>query len=203
MENNFSKKQKSKFKKILFVSPDSGGGVAISSQFHSPPLGVMRLAGYLTSKGHHAKYFDPNLYECNKEGLSLKETIKKENWDIIGFSILDDTLMQDIQNIYLANKLCPKALILGGGIHAQFDYQTILDKTPCKLVVLGEGEIPITMLAEGRSYNEIPGIVVKNNANPLTEKLFNEAIIPDGLHNSLVDILITFRCYIKLIYKII
>lgn len=175
MENNFLKKPESKSKKILLISPDSGGGVSTYTQFHSPPLGVMRLAGYLTSKGHHAEYFDPNLYNCNNKGLSLKEIMKKENWDIIGFSILDDTLLQDIQNIYLANKLCPKALILAGGIHAQFDYQTVLDKTPCKIVVLGEGEIPITMLAEGRSYNEIPGIVVKNNAKPLTEKLFNEA----------------------------
>ena len=160
MENNFSKKQESKFKKILFISPDSGGGVAIYSQFHSPPLGVMGLAGYLTSKGHHAEYFDPNLYDCNKEGLSLKETIKKENWDIIGFSILDDTLMQDIQNIYLANKLCPKALILAGGIHAQFDYQTVLDKTPCSIVILGEGEIAMQMIADEHPYNEIPGLII-------------------------------------------
>ena len=131
MENNFSKKQESKFKKILFISPDSGGGVSIYSQFHSPPLGVMRLAGYLSSKGHQAEYFDPNLYACSKKGLSLEETLKKENWDIVGFSILDETLLQDIQNIYLAKKTCPNALLIAGGVEAQFNYQEVLDKTPC------------------------------------------------------------------------
>jgi len=69
-------------KKILFISPDSGKASSLT-QYHAPPLGVVRLAGYLTSKGHYAEYFDPNLYACNKKGLSLKETIDKENWDII------------------------------------------------------------------------------------------------------------------------
>ena len=166
-------KMERKPKKILFVSPDSGQ-IASLTQYHAPPLGVMRLAGYLTSKGHQGEYFDPNLYACNKKGLSLEETINRENWDIIGFSILDETLMQDIQNIYMANKLRPKALILAGGVEAQFNYQEILDKTPCRIVILGEGEIPLRMIADGDSLEKIPGVVFKNNAEALSEELFNE-----------------------------
>ena len=60
-------------------------------------------------------------------------------------------------------------------MEAQFNYQTVLDKTPCKIVVLGEGEIPIQMIADGHSYNDIPGIVIKNNAKALTQELFEEA----------------------------
>ena len=169
-----SKQTEKRSKKILFVSPDMSG-LAAYRQYHAPPLGVVRLAGYLSSKGHHGKYFDPNLYAVNKKGLSLEETLKKENWDIVGFSILDQTLLQDIQNIYLAKKLCPKALIVAGGVEAQFNYQEILDKTPCRIVILGEGEVPMKMIADGLSYNDIPGIVVKNNAEALSEELFNEA----------------------------
>ena len=77
-------------KKILLVSPDSGE-ISSLTQYHAPPLGVTRLAGYLTSKGHVAEYFDPNLYACNKKGLNLKDTIAKQKWDIIGFSVLDET----------------------------------------------------------------------------------------------------------------
>ena len=40
---------------------------------------------------------------------------------------------------------------------------------------LGEGEIPMLMIANEHSYNEIPGIVVKNQAKALSEELFNEA----------------------------
>ncbi len=160
-------------RKILLVSPDSGE-IASLTQFHAPPLGVIRLAGYLNSKGHHAEYFDPNLYACDKKGLNLEERIKKESWDIIGFSVLDETLMQDIQNIYMANKICPSALIIAGGVEAQFNYQEILDKTPCRIVILGEGEVPLRMIADGDSLETIPGVVFKNNAKALSQELFNE-----------------------------
>ena len=84
-------------------------------------------------------------------------------------------LLEDIKNTYLAKKICPSGLLVGGGVEAQFNYQNILDKTPCKMIILGEGEIPKLMLANGHNYNEIPGIVVKNQAKALSEELFNEA----------------------------
>ena len=56
---------------------------------------------------------------------------------------------------------------------AQFNYQTILDKTPCRIAILGEGETPMLMLANGHPWKEIPGIVAKNVANALSQELFN------------------------------
>ena len=35
----------------------------------------------------------------------------------------------------------------------------------------------------------------------LYQKLFPENIVPENLHNSLIDILITLRCYIKILYN--
>ena len=166
-------------KKILLISPDSGV-IATERQYFAPPLGVMRLAGYLNSKGHEAEYYDPNLYACNGMGPTLQDKFSEQAWDFIGFSVLDETLIQDIQNMYSAQKLCPQALIVAGGIEAQFNYQTLLDKTPCRIVVLGEGESPLVMLADGEPWETIPGIVIKNMAVAMSEELFNEAtqVIP-------------------------
>ncbi|MBI49382.1 MAG: hypothetical protein CL850_03735 [Crocinitomicaceae bacterium] len=161
-------------KKILFVSPYSGKFAALS-QFHAPPLGVMRVASYLNKKGHEAEYFDPNLHACNQKGPDLEQILKDTEWDIVGFSLLDETLLEDIKNIYLAKKIRPNALLVAGGVEAQFNYQQILDKTPCKIVILGEGEIPMLMIANDHNYNDIPGIVVKNPAKALSQELFNEA----------------------------
>jgi len=86
-------------KSILICSPDSGQ-IASETQFFAPPLGVMRLVGYLNTKGHEAEYYDPNLYACNKKGPSLSEKIAAKAWDIIGFSVLDEALTQLIRNIY-------------------------------------------------------------------------------------------------------
>jgi len=46
----------------------------------------------------------------------------------------------------------------------------------------------------GGIYFKTPSLV------ELYKKLFPDAIIPDNMHNSLVDVLITLKCYIKFVY---
>jgi radical SAM superfamily enzyme YgiQ (UPF0313 family) len=159
---------------ILLLSPHSDPE-AFERAFMSPALGPLRLAGYLKSKGHDAEYYDPNIALATGKGPSLEAKLKEKPWDIVGFSILEETLIRDLRNMHLARALCPEALIVAGGIEAQFNYQNILDKSPCTVVVLGEGEVPMLMLAEGRPVHEIPGLVFKSNAQPLSAELFNEA----------------------------
>ena len=141
----------------------------------SPPLGVIRLAGFMSGRGYAAEYYDPNVYTVTQTGPTLNEILIKEKWDIVGFSCLDETLITDIENMYLARKLCPKALLVAGGIEAQFNYQTILDKSPCSIVILGEGEIPMLKLADGIPPHEIAGIVFKNKSVSIDQGLFDEA----------------------------
>ena len=160
--------------KILFTSPCSDSGMH-NEFFMAPALGVLRLAGFLKSKGHYADYYNPNLFAATNTGATLEEKLQEHEWDIIGFSMLDETLVNDLGNIHLARRLCPNATLVAGGIEAQFNYQTILDKSPCQIVIIGEGEIPMLMLAENKPPHTIPGIVFKNDATPMTEELFNEA----------------------------
>ena len=164
----------SKTKKILFISPCSEKKMA-DVYFMSPPLGVIRLAGFMSGRGYDAEYYDPNVYTVTQTGLTLNEVLAKEEWDIIGFSCLDETLISDIENMHSARKIRPNALLVAGGIEAQFNYQTILDKSPCSIVILGEGEIPMLQLAEGVPPHEIAGIVFKNKSAPINQELFDEA----------------------------
>tara|TARA_B110001450_G_scaffold254809_1_gene280945 strand:- start:21551 stop:22216 length:666 start_codon:yes stop_codon:yes gene_type:complete len=46
---------------------------------------------------------------------------------------------------------------------------------------------------QNKPYLKVPKLT------ELYQKLFPDAIIPENLHNSLVDILITFKCYMKMI----
>jgi radical SAM superfamily enzyme YgiQ (UPF0313 family) len=162
--------------KILVVSPCSEKHMA-DKYFMSPAPGIVRLAGFLKGKGFDAEWFDPNLQIVTGRGATLEDTLRRTDWDIVGFSCLDETLPTDIQNMYLAHRLRPKALIVAGGIEAQFNYQTILDKTPARIVIIGEGEIPMLMLAQGKPWQDIPGIVIKNAAQPLSQELFNEVTL--------------------------
>lgn len=177
MKKEFINKKNTKHdkaKKILLISPCTKKTMA-ENVFTGPHLGIIRLAAHLASKGHKAEYFDINLHTLIAKGTSFEDKLKEKDWDIIGFSTLDETLTLDIKNMYLANKLCPNALLVAGGMGSQFDYQTILDKSPCKIVALGEGEIPLLMLAEDMPLGEIPGIVFRNDAIPLSMENFWEA----------------------------
>ncbi|MDP6427062.1 MAG: radical SAM protein [Rhodospirillales bacterium] len=160
-------------KRILLVAPSSAE--TIERSYLGPNLGIVRLSGYLSAHGHHAEYFDPSLKIATGEGPSIEEKFVERDWDIIGISCLDDTLLSDIRNIYHAKELCPGALLVAGGIEAQFNYQTILDKTPARIVVLGEGEIPLLEIANGTPLHEIPGVVVKNPSRALSQEQFEEA----------------------------
>ena len=159
---------------VLLIGPQTKKEIA-ERVFMAPPLGVARLAGYIQKHGHYAEAFDPNLFLLTNKGADLQSKIAEREWGIIGFSVLEETLVNDILNMQLAKKIHPDALIVAGGIEAQFNYQTILDKSPAQVCILFEGEVPLAMLCDGKPIQEIPGIVWKNKAKPLSQELFNEA----------------------------
>lgn len=161
-------------KNILLISPTSKGEVA-QVKWLSPSLGLIRLVSFLNANGHKAEYLDDNFYLATGKNNFLENKLKEKSWDIIGFSVLDESIITDFENIYLAKKLCPKAKLVAGGIEAQFNYQTILDKTPCQIVILGEGEVPFLALANDLPLEKIPGIVFRNNAVPLNRNMFQKA----------------------------
>lgn len=161
-------------KKILIIGPQSDLSAAERS-FMAPALGVIRLAGYLNKNGHYAEHYEPNIHMLTNEGISLEEMLKKFEWDVIGFSVLEETLVNDIKNMYLANRIVPKSIIIAGGIEAQFNYQTLLDKTPCKVVFISEAEKSLLKFLNGDDFKTIPGMVFKNNSLPLDQHTFDFA----------------------------
>ncbi len=161
-------------KNILLIGPQTEL-ISAERSFMAPALGVIRLAGYLNKKGHYAESFEPNLSMLTNEGPFLTEVLKSKKWDIIGFSILEETFIHDIKNMQLAEKICPEAIFVAGGIEAQFNYQNVLDKTSCKIVIISEGEKSLLALANGVEIDNIPGIVFKNSSVPLDQHTFDFA----------------------------
>jgi radical SAM superfamily enzyme YgiQ (UPF0313 family) len=160
--------------RILLIGPQSRKEDAERS-FMAPALGVVRLAGYLVANGHEAEAFDPNLSMLTGKEPSLTDKLTEKEWDFIGFSVLEETLIKDIENMYQAKQLVPKATLVAGGIEAQFNYQTVLDKSPCEYVILSEGEVALLQLVNGEPIQNIRGLVFKSNSTPLSQELFNNA----------------------------
>lgn len=100
-------------------------------------------------------------------------------WDIIGFSILDATLEYDLAKIIKARELCPGALLVGGGSQATLNYQTIFDKSPLDLVVLGQDPFAFLRIANEESvslFNPKPaaGVVMRNHAAVMTKEAWRD-----------------------------
>lgn len=160
-------------KNVLLFAPNMERDSA-ATKWLSPCLGIYRIAGYLKKNHHRAECFDTALVPPEKRDVEIKRKLDEHPWDIVGFSILEESLIHDIRCMQMVREHCPEALLVAGGIEAQYSYQDILDKSPCKICVLGEGEEPMLAIANGVPFHEIPGIVLKNPAIPLTQEKFRE-----------------------------
>lgn len=103
-------------------------------------------------------------------------------WDIIGFSILDATIEYDISKIIKARELCGYAtLLVGGGSQATLNYQTLFDKSPLDMVILGQDPFAMLNIANEKQINlfnpsEASGIVLRRHAKPVTGEEWTEWI---------------------------
>lgn len=150
--------------KILLVGPITNIKAG-ESNWAAPPLGIHRIAAYLNANGHYAE-----VYDCNIQG-DLEHQFRR-NWDVIGFSTLQATLHNDIKAMWKAKELCPRALLVAGGIESTLNFQDVFDLSPVQLVILAEGEKQLLGLANGMKPEDLDGVIIKHNARPITDEEF-------------------------------
>ncbi|MGH8298762.1 MAG: B12-binding domain-containing radical SAM protein [Steroidobacteraceae bacterium] len=154
--------------------------------FLAPPLGVWRLAGVLEGAGARVKVFDPNCCALAPQ-RALEREILHSPWDVIGVSTTGMTLRFDLELAYVARRLAPDALIVAGGMEATFRPELLFELGPFDLVVLGEGERPLTeivrRLRSGEPLAALPGTaakvdgaIVKRTQRALTREELRAAI---------------------------
>lgn len=149
-------------KKVLLISPITEEHTGIEN-FGDPAIGVHRIASYLRVRGHYVR-----IYDCNIDP-PFEETYQDKSFDVIGISILAETLIVSLKFIRKLREGWPEAKIIAGGIEASLNYQAILDNSPCDAVCLAEGEDVMLQICDGRvPFHSIPGLVIKNKAIPIT-----------------------------------
>lgn len=160
-------------KNILLIAPNVKRDSSTTKWLH-PCIGIYRIAGYLKKNGMRVDCYDQAYFVATNDGPSLEDKLAEQKWDIVGFSVLEESLEDDIAAMHLARQTVPTAQLVAGGIEAQYNYQNILDKSPCKIVILGEGERPMLDLAKGKPIHAIKGVVFRNDAVPLSAEEFWE-----------------------------
>ncbi|HVS76604.1 MAG TPA: radical SAM protein, partial [Steroidobacteraceae bacterium] len=154
--------------------------------FLAPPLGVWRLAGVLESSGAHVRVFDPNCCTISPQ-RALERELLQCPWDVIGVSTTGMTLKFDLELAYIARRVAPDALLVAGGMEATFRPDLMFELGPFDLVVLGEGERPLTEIVRRLRAGEaldavagtaarVDGAIVRRTQPALTREELRAAI---------------------------
>ncbi len=156
--------------KFSFINP--GPNMALSARERkkmfgaSPPLGIFYVATILQQGG-----IEVSILDQAAKGLTMDAThqwIRKEDPDILGFSVLSCSSQTAPRIAAMAKQANPALRIVFGNMHATFNAEQILAKYPqVDVVVRGEGEYTTLELAkrfetEG-NLKDVMGITFRMN----------------------------------------
>jgi len=154
--------------KFSFVCPGPAPEIGGKIEAPWPPLGVLYCAGVLANGGVEVSVLDQAAKGFSSQQAS--KWIKKENPDILGFSVLVTSYKEALNLARQAKEENPNLIIVFGNYHATFNAERILKKYPfVDLIVRGEGEHATLELAncirKKRSLKEIAGLTFRNNGH--------------------------------------
>lgn len=145
-------------RKILLIGPNKR--TSGKENWGAPPLGIHRLATHLRRNPRN------NVTVLDPSQLQISDRVFR-GMDYIGFSVLAETLPQDIEMIVRARTENPESQLIVGGVEATLNYQQILEHTDVDWIVLGNGEEAIWGIVGGLPAERIPGIIRRTRANIL------------------------------------
>lgn len=154
--------------KFSFVCPSPAAEAKGKIESPWPPLGVLYCAGMLINAG-----VDVSVLDQAARGLSSEQVLKwlkKEDPDVLGFSVLITSYWEALNLARLAKEENPNLLIVFGNYHATFNAERILRKYPfVDVIVRGEGEhvLPelVRCVKKKRSFEETASLTFRNNGH--------------------------------------
>jgi anaerobic magnesium-protoporphyrin IX monomethyl ester cyclase len=152
--------------KFSFINPSPPSESMYMVPTAWPPLGILYCAEVLKDEG-----IEVSLLDQPAKGFSLDQTlkwVKKENPDIIGFSVLLSTAKEAPKIAKGVKEENPNVTVVFGGHHSTFNAKRILDKYHfVDIVVRGEGEytsLDIARCLENRgTLKKVEGITFRKN----------------------------------------
>ena len=153
-------------KRILLIAPFNGiehtnilSKFFKEKQYNAPPLGLHQIASYLIKHNHYVDVVSPNI-DYDK----LTEYLSRNTYDFVGFSMLHETLENDLSLVIKAKKHLPDAVFVAGGIEVTFNPDFAFKHSPIDVIVLGEGEKTMLQLVETpqKDYHLIPGLYLRS-----------------------------------------
>ncbi len=133
-----------------------------------PPLNLITLAAYIRDKGFSTKVIDcsinyPDIQMLYQHFITLQNHPPK----YIGIGIYTSQAKICYEIAKRIKNILPDTILIAGGPHATFSFEEILESNTFNIIVLGEGELPLTEILQGKELNQIKGIVYKDDYNTI------------------------------------
>lgn len=150
--------------RFLFINPNRYiGGDNIWGVINSitPPLGLATLSAVLEAngQGHHSEIVD-----AYAENLSISDILSKvtPEIDVIGMTATTPEIGSTIEITRSIRKHFPDKKILMGGVHPTVFHESLVADGVCDMVIRGEGEKAILLLADQAPMKDIPNLTWKS-----------------------------------------
>lgn len=120
------------------------------------PLNLLWLAGYLESRGHKVQILDTERLSNGDSFRQIRSGLTSA--DMVGITVTTPALPHALELSDFTKSVAPRVPIVWGGTHPTlFPYETIQDDA-IDFVIIGEGEIPLELLATRWMQKDWSGI---------------------------------------------
>ena len=152
----------------LFVSvPSAAPGMYFAySQQGMPPLGLAYIATFIREFGYVSKIID--LSHPFVTLSTLIDFLEGNTVRIVGLSCSTEAYNTAVRLSSIIKRIYPDVVIVLGGYHVSFEYETTLKNNDVDYVVIGEGELVFKQICdaiirkEGKIF-DVKGIAYKNS----------------------------------------
>jgi radical SAM superfamily enzyme YgiQ (UPF0313 family) len=151
----------------------------LSNEWRNGPYSLLLLASELKSHNHTVKIVDLHRDLVSFEGdlnkclTNFAKDIEDFKPEIIGVTLFSIHFFEAKIIVKTARKICDrlqiKPIILGGGIHVTLEPKSSLEQLDFDYVFVGEADIGIVDLANGKDPLSIPGIADKNTIGNISD----------------------------------
>jgi radical SAM superfamily enzyme YgiQ (UPF0313 family) len=157
--------------KFSFISPSPAPETPGKVEAAWPPLGILYCAALLAENGTEVSVLDQAAL-----GYSSRQAIqwiKKENPDILGFSVLLTSYKEAVNIARQVKTQNPDIVVVFGNYHATFNAEKIIEKYPfVDIIVRGEGEhtsLELVKCLEKRgNLKDVAGITFRKNGKAVS-----------------------------------
>lgn len=124
--------------KVTFLNPPQTNSKYKFLGVVAPSLGIGYMAAVLEVNGYEVDVIDASALELTYDEIG--EEILKRNPDIVSISALTPTIGVALDSADKIKQVKPDTIVVLGGYHPTFEFQSVLEEPSVDVVVRGEGE---------------------------------------------------------------